>query len=59
MIKKIMCFLGFHHWIYLSKNRRKCINCKRKEWFHKKFEVWTSDKKYKLPEEDWGGQLVN
>jgi len=55
MIKKIMCFLGFHHWIYLSKNRRKCINCKRKEWFHKKFEVWTSDKKYKLPEEDWGG----
>jgi hypothetical protein len=55
MIKKIMCFLGFHYWIYITKSRksnRECINCKRKEWFHAKFQIWTSDKKYRGSVED-------
>jgi hypothetical protein len=30
---KLLCWLGFHKWIYIYEDNRKCIKCKRHEKF--------------------------
>jgi hypothetical protein len=38
--RNLTCKLGFHWWIYINDEDRKCIRCKKKEFLFRGVEIW-------------------
>lgn len=40
ILKKLLCWIGFHYWIYINEDDRKCIRCKKRQYQDNYFVMW-------------------
>ena len=43
LLKKLLCFIGFHWWVYYGETERVC-SCGRKEFLFRGVEIWVKDR---------------